>query len=42
MRLMLTAFAVVFLIVLDQSTFKGYYLDQVGRFVRYYFSQLGI
>ena len=31
MKWMLAIFALVFLIILDQTTFHGYYLDQIAR-----------
>ena len=42
MRLMIIVFSLVFLLILDQFTFKGYYTWQVARFIRYCFAQLGI
>ena len=42
MRLMIIVFSLVFLLILDQSTFKGYYMSQVVRLIRYCFAQLGV
>jgi hypothetical protein len=42
MRLMVTVFVLVLLVIIDQSQFNGHYTLQLARFLRYCFSLVGL
>jgi hypothetical protein len=42
MRLMVTVFVLVLLVIIDQSQFRGHYTMQAARFLRYCFSLVGL
>jgi hypothetical protein len=42
MRLMITVFVLVLLVIIDQSQFNGHYTMQLARFLRYAFSLVGL